>query len=52
MLKCINLNDEKRRLCGREGHFNSRITVEVAHVVGNLEHVHEQTEKTEQHKSS
>lgn len=50
-LKC-NLNEQKYSLHNREGDFNSRITVEVAHVGGNLEDVHDETEKPEQQKSS
>lgn len=50
-LKC-NLNEQKYSLHNREGDFNSRITVEVAHVAGNLEDVHDETEKPEQQKSS
>lgn len=51
-LKLNNLDKQKYSLHDGEGHFNSRVTVKVAHVVGNLEDVHEETEKPKQHKSS
>lgn len=51
-LKCNNLDEQKQRLYDREGNFNSRVTVKVAHIAGNLEDVHEETEKPKQHKSS
>lgn len=35
----------------REGDFDGRVTVKVAHVVGDLEDVHEETEKAKQQKS-
>lgn len=51
-LKCNNLDRQKHSLHDREGDFNSRITVKVAHIGGNLEDVHEETEKPEQQKST
>lgn len=51
-LKWNNLDKQKHSLHDREGNFDSRIAVKVSHVVGDLEHVHEETEKPKQQKSS
>lgn len=45
---CDNLDEQKESLYDRKGNFNSRVAVKVAHVVGDLEDVHEQTEKAKQ----
>lgn len=44
----FNLDKHKQRLHDREGHFDWRVTVKVAHVVGDLEDVHEETEEAKQ----
>lgn len=50
-LKCKNLDKQKYSLHDREGNFNSGIAVKVAHIVANLENVHEETENPKQQKS-
>lgn len=48
----IYLYKYKNQLHHREGHLHSRVTVDVAHIADNLEHVHDNTEESEQHKTS
>lgn len=51
-LDFFNLDEHKQRLYDREGHFDRRVTVKVAHVVGDLEDVHEETEEAKQQQTS
>lgn len=56
MLSCrrdlFNLDEHKQCLYDREGHFDGRVAVKVAHVVGDLEDVHDETEEAKQQQTS